>query len=305
MGGDWLKGIDPTRFDHQVYTLFRLGHFLGIMDDVVDLGRGAYELIKKRIIPGCEPFKAAVRSFQSSNACGREGNLVPLTIDGEFGPMTSQAVRQRFCGSPDVLPRGGKPRWGKHDLVVWHDMSQLRGVTFEEAKTVYMEACDMITEVCNLNFTWGTSYNIFAHARRIDGGGGTLAWSYLPSGDQYNGRPLEQRYDTAENFGGNRLRTFCRPTMCHEILHAVGLGHSRDPNDIMYPSINGTQKPASGDIRELVARYGQPVPTDPDEPDPPDGPPPSPTDVIKDGDHVVIEGKIRKLGPSVWTITSS
>jgi len=95
--------------------------------------------------------------------------------------------------------------------------------------------------------------NIYAHARRIDGPGKTLAWSYKPSRNANRNEQIEQRYDKRENW--TELWRLIS-TMCHELLHAVGLDHSSNPTDLMYHTINGIREPAVGDIAAMRVIYG-------------------------------------------------
>jgi hypothetical protein len=92
--------------------------------------------------------------------------------------------------------------------------------------------------------------------------------------------PLRQMYDTGEIWSAalrkSELQARLIPlvvTAAHEIGHALGLGHSNDPNALMYPSLNvQAWGPQSWDVREARARYGEPRP----KPTPP--PPSDPAD---------------------------
>jgi len=255
-----VRKLVPQTFDDKLELLIKLGHFVSDRWPCVDDGTA-------------ESIRSKVTDHKSSLFADATASLQRYTsqiVDGEFGGKTARTMLQRRCGCPDIRGAGGS-NWSFLDVQVWHDM-EFPGVTHEEAKTIYLEACQMWNDVSKLDMKWipnlQTPPNVFAHARRIDGPNGTLAWSMLPPPNAKRSVQLEQRYDF-ENWD-TRERTFLRPTMCHEIGHADGLDHDNDPNSIMYYAINGTQEPGPSDIRAIQKLYGKPSGPDPDPTPPPD-----------------------------------
>lgn len=88
----------------------------------------------------------------------------------------------------------------------------------------------------------------------IDGGSRTLAWSTLTEGDR---RPQEQRYDTGETWtlGGPAPGQISLVVVaCHEIGHAMGLGHDTPSSSaIMRPTYTAAiPKPTDRDVARMV-----------------------------------------------------
>lgn len=274
---NWLKRTPVDSFHDQRKVLFWLGHF--ISPQFPEMDYDTYQEVCRLVIHESDSrWTNAVASYQRFGWDGEN----PLKQDGWFGPQSRTSLQERFCSCPDRLPAGAPLKWGYTTLSVYHDMTELTGVSFSEAKDVYLQACQWVSAVTKLKFVWNDSPDVYAHAQNIDGRNKTLAWSYLPGSSNYLGPALEQRYDTSEDFGGSRISTFLRPVMAHELCHAFGLSHSTNPDDLMYAYMNGTQQLAAGDIAELQLRYGKP-----DE-QPPDPVPPEDPATIKSGDTVYL-----------------
>lgn len=233
------------------------------------------------------------------DAVARFQEFYHITKDGEFGPETMRAMAMPRCGVPDIIPAGaegaGQCKWPMLDVTYAFDL-QLNNLSDEQVEEAFVEACELWNAVCGLRLKRINdlgSANIWAKSRRIDGRGGTLAWSYLPCGASRNTR-LEQRYDPGESWSYR----FAVEVICHEVGHAIGFNHTNG-NSIMHPTATGKwPKPQPIDIRGAVSRYGEPQP----EPEPPKPEPPVDPDVPGSNDiqgTLLINGSPYRLVPDV------
>lgn len=83
----------------------------------------------------------------------------------------------------------------------------------------------------------------------------TLCWAHMPGGPF---RQLEARFNMGVNYGRQPgdAEFHARPLMMHLVGHLIGLPHSNDPADLMYPVYNPRiTEPQPGDIASAVALY--------------------------------------------------
>ena len=191
---------------------------------------------------------------------------------------------KRICGwNDDVLlqlqasARRGISKWNKRHLLVYVAGS-LPGIDKDLQVAEMRLALDDIEANCGITFEFTndkSEADFIEYSKRIDGRGGTLAYHYLPNGDD---RPLTGTLDTSEGWDADMSDGLSGISLKgvweHEGLHGLGLPHApRGSGALMLPyyssSILSIQ---SWDRRELVRRYGPPK----EKPDPPDVPPAGP-----------------------------
>lgn len=181
------------------------------------------------------------------------------------------------CSLPDVLPVSEElNQWpdGEITLTVAGDLPPLTRQQFKDAA---MEAMSYWEAVAGLKTRYVDDPNqarIVMTTGVIDQSGGTLAWSELP---QQGTRRVTQKYDTREQWiisanptnGIDLVRV-----ACHELGHALGMGHISNGN-LLAPIYSKTiRKPQAGDIQEMRSRYGKPI----NQPGPSPEPTPNPGD---------------------------
>lgn len=216
-------------------------------------------------------LKAAVKAFQS---------MFNLKVDGIIGPKTLRAMETPRCGCPDKFDPKNKyhiqfmraqditnkqhNRWNKQGLT-YAVQQYVTGLSKSEQDKIFATAFRAWDDVCGLNITriktvkkadiaLGTGKGI---KHNFDGRGGTLAWAYLPNG---NDQQLTMRFDLDETW-------ISQPTdrgimllnvACHEFGHLLGLSHSKNAGALMSPYYNpfvsGPQ--ANDDIKYIQKLYG-------------------------------------------------
>ncbi len=223
-----------------------------------------------------------------------------LEPTGMLDAVTEHKLGLPRCGIPDIQmsnTNGGQCAWPM-TKVTWHQAVQLSQLPDDRIQAMFALAHQQWADVCGIepvNVANANQANITSRQGRgrqdqLDGPMGILAYSELPCGVAPNTQ-LNQVYDSAENWSEKMLLAVA----CHEIGHAYGLSHSTVGN-LMAPYYDGNiTKPQSGDIAEMVARYGPPKPRPTPSPTP-TGTTPVPGDtggeVVVPGGQVIINGKV-------------
>lgn len=200
-------------------------------------------------------LKAAVGRFKE-----RWGAKYDLPVGDCLDNETVALMERRFCQCSDSEPEqvgGNLRRWASR-LVTWRDRGvQVGNLNFQEAMKFTANAT---AKVCGMQLTivgGAGSPNIESFSKPLDGKGGTLAQAYLPGYPSSSSARLTQEYDTAEGgLGQHAFNMVC----LHETGHSLGLSHDNTRDvAVMDPFLNASLREwQPADIRELVARYGEP-----------------------------------------------
>lgn len=190
-----------------------------------------------------------------------------LEPTGELDSATIRAIEApRFCGLPDVMPMGLEINRWPNPKIYW-GFAEKWPVDMATVQSAVEWACQQWELVCGVEFIYcdkafppESQSRMLIECRRIDGPGGTLAWSELANNQSGQ---KKQRYDAGESAWVNSEtpRNFeidLARVACHEIGHFLGIPHIRAGN-LLQPTYDvRIRTPQAGDIQEAQARYGPP-----------------------------------------------
>jgi len=182
-----------------------------------------------------------------------EREAIDAVKDYYMSPDLQQSPPVCECLPPRDL------RWHKVDqgeAVTWsYDPSRQ---TFANAGITLRKVFTTVERLCGIKFeeTGQRDSDIHVTWDDLDGAGGTLGVTYVPgSGERMAAcGPLcgDIVFDRAEQWSqGGLFETVC----AHEVGHALGLPHTNNREDLMYPQLIAIRGFQAGDIAELLKRY--------------------------------------------------
>lgn len=238
------------------------------LDYLVFFGYVGVELIKN---VSYDDLKKAVKAFQ---------RIFGLKADGIIGNKTLRAMECPRCGCPDHIDHDNKQhlqflraqaiaadrrdRWNKQGLT-YHIVDYLGGaVTRQAQRRVVAAAFKAWDDICGLDIREtknAVKADILITTGRgpqhnFDGRGGTLAWAYIPTG---NDKQLTMKFDLDETWATNVKQRGVQMlnVACHEFGHIFGLTHSKTPEALMAPYYNPfIATPQQDDIVRVQKLYG-------------------------------------------------
>jgi len=217
-----------------------------------------------------------------------------LKVDGYLGPKSLRAITAARCGCPDILqPKrkdhvrfmqakalaGNLQKWNKGKLT-YYIKSRVGGIKPADFDRVIDAAFQAWEDLCMLQVertSKASTADIIVDTGQgpgsdFDGPGGTLAWAYLPDGQD---RQLLMRFDLGDTWilTPQERGILLFNVACHEIGHLLGLDHSKIESALMAPYYNVAiaVPQAKDDVPRIQARYGKRVDAPPVVPPLPPG----------------------------------
>ncbi|XP_002754394.4 matrilysin [Callithrix jacchus] len=192
-----------------------------------------------------------------------------LPVTGTLSSRIIEIMKKPRCGVPDVAEYSLFPDHAKwtSKVVTYRIMSYTRDLPRITVERLVSKALNMWGKEIPLRFRklpWGTADIMIGFARGahgdpypFDGPGNTLAHAFAPGpglgGDAHFDE--DERWTDGSSLGINFLYA-----ATHELGHSLGMGHSSDPNAVMYPTYgNGDPqnfKLSQDDIKGIQKLYG-------------------------------------------------
>ncbi|XP_045411378.1 macrophage metalloelastase [Lemur catta] len=205
-----------------------------------------------------------------------------LQVTGQLDTSTLEMMHTPRCGVPDVhhfSTMTGRPVWKKR-YITYRINNYTPDMRREDIDYAIQKAFQVWSNVTPLKFRKINTGEadimiLFAHGAHgdysaFDGRGGVIAHAFGPGA----GIGGDTHFDEAEIWTKNSRGTNLFLVAVHELGHSLGLGHSKDPKAIMFPTYGyldlNTFRLSADDIRGIQSLYGgpeehQPVPN-PDNP---------------------------------------
>lgn len=233
-------------------------------------------------------IREAIKTFRERAALG----------DGEIDPQLLGKMTEPRCGCSDFMRQVEFAKWPRKSLK-YFVASYVSGLSRTDQDDLIRLAWNDWQAAADISLAQVTSQQgadiVISTGRGrnqgFDGGGGTLAWAYLPNG---SGQQLLMRFDLDERWMKDSPQggVLYRNVACHEFGHLLGLDHSRASGALMAPfySPSIVTPQANDDIPRIQSLYGKPA-----APVPPVEPPTVPTPSSKTIVTLEVEGKAARI----------
>ncbi|XP_045674059.1 matrilysin [Phyllostomus hastatus] len=217
------------------------------------------------------PYDSKTRDANSLEAKLKEmQKFFHLPITGILNSHIIKIMQKPRCGMPDVAAYSlfpDSPKWTSK-VVTYRIMSYTRDLPPFKVNQLVAKAFELWSKEIPLNFRrirLGTADIMIGFARGahgdaypFDGPGNTLAHAFAPGpglgGDAHFDE--DERWTDGSSIGINFLYA-----ATHELGHSLGLGHSSDPNAVMYPTYENRDSEdfrlSQDDIEGIQKLYGE------------------------------------------------